>query len=586
MKRQFTLLGLTILWASLAGAARYPLFGGPGLIHLQSAKTGIGYGGRSLAALSFYSEQNYYGLSGNQDAFLDAWSYNTLYYVPVKNLAVMAAGIAHAEQWTVAAPDTSRPTDQSLACPGDAVVAVKYCLPLLEGKMDLGFMPTLSVPMDKEQYQDGPSQTGKLDFGAKLLTDINLGRTTVFINAGFLSRGEERPQLPFGAGAEYSFKGNLSAFMEISGEYRLGAQKDSLTDDQILRGRGADRTELRITPGVRYSPLPFLGLNLACDIGLSRATAPWQLVLGFDFPARAGKALSGPIGGAVAGWIKDRETGVPMKGMITFPGSNLPGLVSNEAGDYEAKLPPGEYKVHIYANGYRWLERKINVKEGKVEKWDLTLKRKTAGFKGKVIDRVTGQPLPAAVSFNSSRAGDIGSDSVTGQFGTVVPPGKYKISVSLEGYRSFEEELTLKDKSDTERQILLEREIAAATLPPAPASEKRTKEPDALSPVPVAYQPSAASAPAAPAAEKPKTAAPPVPTPRPGSTQAPAVPAAAKPAKMSAEEVTALYKKGVQHFMNEEYAVAEKIFKQVLSADPRHAKAKEYLGKTKDRLKK
>jgi len=578
LKRRFILLGLILLGASLASASRYPLFGGPGLIHLQSAKTGMGYGGRSLAALSSYSGQNYYGLSGNQDAFLDAWSFNTLYYVPVKNLSLMAAGVGHAEQWTVAAPDTSRPTDKSLACPGDVVLAAKYCLPLLAGKMDLGFMPTLSIPMNKEKYQDGPSQTGKLDFGAKFLTDINLGQTTVFINAGFLSRGEERPQVPFGTGAEYSFKENLSAFLEASGEYRLGAQKDSLPDDHILRGRGADRTELRVTPGLRYSPLPFLGLNLACDIGLTRASAPWQLILGFDFPAAAGKAISGPIIGAVAGLIKDRETGVPMKGLITFPGSNLPGLVSNEAGDYQAKLPPGEYKVHIYANGYRWLERKINVKEGKVEKWDLSLKRKTAGFKGSVIDRASGQPLPAIVSFNSSRAGDVTVDPATGKFGTVVPPGKYKITASLEGYRGFEEELTLKDKSETERQIVLEKEIVAAALPPAPASGKKTKTPSTQPPAPVSYQPPAPAAPAAPAAEKPKASA--------AATPKPAPPAVAKPARMSAEDVTALYKKGVQQFMNEEYAVAEKTFKQVLSSDPGNAKAKEYLGKTRDRLKK
>jgi hypothetical protein len=578
MKRQFTLLGLVFLWASLAGAARYPIFGGPGLVHLQSAKTGIGYGGRSLAAITSYSGQNYYGLSGNRDALLDAWSFNTLYYVPVKNLSIMAAGVGHAEQWTVAAPDTSRPTDKSMGCPGDVVVALKYCLPLMEGKMDLGFMPTLSVPMNKEKYQDSPSQTGKLDFGAKILTDVNLGQTTVFINAGFLTRGEERPQLPFGAGAEYSFKENLSAFMEASGEYRLGAKKDSVPDDQVLRGRGADRTELRITPGIRYSPLPWVGINLACDIGLTRAAAPWQLVLGFDIPAAAGRALSGPIGGAVAGLIKDRETGVPMKGMITFPGSNLPGLVSSETGDYQAKLPSGEYKVHIYANGYRWLERKINVKEGKVEKWDLSLKRKTAGFKGRVIDKNSGQPLPAAISFNSSRAADITVDPSTGQFGTMVAPGKYRITASLEGYRPFEEELTLKDKSETERQILLEKEIVAASLPPAPVSGKKPKTPAAQPPAPVAYQPPVVSAPATTAAEKPKPAAPAAPKP--------ASPAAAKPAKMSAEEVTALYKKGVQQFMNEEYSVAEKTFKQVLSADPGHAKAKEYLGKTKDRLKK
>jgi hypothetical protein len=541
--------------------------------------------------MTSYSGSNFYGHTGGQDGLIDAWSYNTVYYVPVKNLAVMGSGIAHAEQWSIAVPDTA-PEDNLLACPGDPVVSLKYQFPsLLDGQLDLGLMPALSIPMDREKYADGPSQTGKMDFGVKLLADVNLDRTTVFINAGFLTRGEQRPQVPFGAGTEYSFMENLSAFFEVSGEYRVGAAKDSIPDELILRGRGADRTEFRVTPGMRFAPMPFLGINLACDIGLTHATAPWQLVLGFDLPAAAGKAVAGVIEGAVAGMIKDRETGVPMKGMITFPGTSLPGLVSNEAGNYEAKLPPGEYKVHIYANGYRWIERKVNVKEGKVEKWNLTLKRKTAAFKGRVFDQATGQPVPATISFNSSKAPDVSSDPASGQFATVIPSGKYKITVEVSGYQPYSEEVNLKDKSENERQIALSRETAVASL--TPSSGRRTRE---TQPTPAVTEkprtePVVSLVPAAQAAPtpspspvtKPKASSPKPTEPAPKPAAATAAP---KPAKMSTEEVTALYKKGVQQFMNEEYAQAEKTFKQVLASDPGHSKAKDYLGKTRDRLKK
>jgi len=73
----------------------------------------------------------------------------------------------------------------------------------------------------------------------------------------------------------------------------------------------------------------------------------------------------------------------------------------------------------------------------------------------------------------------------------------------------------------------------------------------------------------------------------------PATPAAVKPAtakpasaKLSTAEVAALYKTGVEQFMNEDYATALTTFQKVLKSDPGNAKAKEYLGKTKDRLKK
>jgi hypothetical protein len=584
MKRQISFaLSALLLFAVAAEATRYPLFGGPGLIHLQSAKAGIGYGYRSLGALASYSGQNFYGHSGKQDGLLDAWSYNTVYYAPLKNLAVMGAGIAHGEQWSIAVPDTT-PEDNMLACPGDAVLALKYQLPLMEGRLDLGFMPVVTIPMDRNKYADRASQTGKLDFGAKVLGDVNLGQTVVFVNAGYLTRGDERPQVPFGVGAEYSINKNISAFFETSGEYRLGGAKDSIPDDLILRGRGEDRTELRVTPGIRYSPLPFLGINLACDIGLTQASAPWQLILGLDIPAAAGKAVAGIMEGAVAGRIKDRETGVPMKGMITFPGTSLPGLVSNEAGNYEAKLPPGEYKVHIYANGYRWIERKVNVKEGKVEKWDLTLKRKTAIFKGRVTDQSTGQPMSATVSFNSSRVADINTDPTTGLFSTIVPSGKYKITVEIPGYQPYSEEINLKDKSENERQVSLAKPLAVAAVS---ASGRRTKEPPLVAQEKPKTEPQVALVPAAqaapPPAPQPQSSRPKAePKPKPAAS----APAAPKAPKMSAEEVTALYKKGVQQFMNEEYAQAEKTFKQVLAADPGHAKAKEYLGKTRDRLKK
>jgi hypothetical protein len=339
----------------------------------------------------------------------------------------------------------------------------------------------------------------------------------------------------------------------------------------VLSGRGYDRTEARFTPGIHYVPLDILGISLSADIGLTRASAPWQINLGLDFPASAGRAISGVITGAIAGMIKDRDTGVPMKGMITFPGAGLPGSVSDDIGKYLTELPPGDYKIHIYANGYRWLERKIKVEPGKKEKWDLTLKRKLGTIKGTVVDAATGQPVAASFSFVGKDLPEFSSDPRTGEYNTQAPPGKYSLSISADGYQSQSLEVTARDRKDAVNELALQP-IAAAPVA-YNTTARRT------------YQPPAVSAPAAPPAKPAvtrKTALQPAAVEKPKA----AAPKPAASAKLSADQITDLYKTGVKQYMNEEYDQAVKTFQQLLKSDPGHAKAKDYLAKAKDRLKK
>ena len=569
-----------------AEGARYPLLGGPGLVHVQSAKTGLGFSYRAFNAGTSYGDVNYYGEVGRKDALSDVWSYHSVGYAPNANLSVMVTGVAHGEGWTVANSQLAQGRDKTLGCPGDAFLSGKYHWSLGE-RYDLSLQPMVSIPMDKKKYQDDPSQSGKLDVGAKVLADINLGAATVFVNAGFLTRGEERAMVPVGAGVEYGLNEMFAVFAEASGELRLGAQKDVLPDTLYATGRGSDRTEFRVTPGLRVSPFSYGSVNLAADIGLTPGTPPWQVILGIDIPSSAGRFLSTSLLGAIAGLIKDRESGVPMKGMITFPGSDVPGVVSDDLGSYMARLSPSDYKIHIYANGYRWIERKIQVKAGKNEKWDLTLKRKLGSIAGRVVDGATGLPLAAALSFIGSKLPEFSADPNTGEFTALVPPGKYKLAATADGYAAKEVALTVKDRDNQTTQFTL---LPAGMVPAEPvAATGRTRRP--------AIETTVASLPATSA--EPRLPAPP-PAPKPVRTTPAAVratePTAPKPAapavkpaasaKPSPAEVAALYKTGVEQFMNEEYDKALGTFQKVLKNDPGNAKAKEYLGKTRDRLKK
>ncbi|MBI5805250.1 carboxypeptidase regulatory-like domain-containing protein [candidate division TA06 bacterium] len=169
-----------------------------------------------------------------------------------------------------------------------------------------------------------------------------------------------------------------------------------------------------------------------------------------------------PVPGTIVGVIKDRESGAPMKGMITFPGLDLAALVSDSAGNYKVDLAPGEYKMHIYANGYRWIERKLTVTSGKTEQWDLTLKRKEAVITGTVQDSATAVPIKAHITNLGSIPIDLYSDAA-GKFQLTVKPGAYQFSFAAQGYKSDVKNLSLKDKAQSQLDVKLARAGSSAS---------------------------------------------------------------------------------------------------------------------------
>ncbi len=519
-RKTATALCAMVLLAGAVQAARHPVLGGPGLVRLQSAKIGPAFGYRTLNLLTYYTDIGYL-----QDATLpgssclDAWSHQLASYSPHPDLAVLASLTGHGNKWTLGT-QPAQPVDLTLGNAGDAVLAAKYHRSLLGGKLDLAGLPMVSIPLGKKgEHPDGTpivvdraSNSGGFDVGAKVLADYDLGRMAVLANLGFLTRSGERAQLPLGAGLEYGFTQILSGFCELSGELRLGAVADAVPDALVPRGLGYDRSEFRAGGGVRLMPLPLLQVLVAAEAGLTRAAAPWHVILGVEIPASAGRVRGGTVLGAIAGRIKDRDSGVPMKGMITFPGADLPGTVSDDVGKYVKELPPGDYTIHIYANGYRWLQRKISVEQGKKLKWDLTLKRKLGTVTGRAADARTGAPLAATVRFAGTELPEIKADPATGEFTAVLPPAKYVMTIAAPGYKPREFTFPIKDRQVLEQPAALETDAVAVPQPP-PAPVRTSPSPASQGAVP----------PPAPAKALPPAdndAAKPAPLPAPVSGQA------------------------------------------------------------------
>ncbi|MBU1356942.1 MAG: carboxypeptidase regulatory-like domain-containing protein [Candidatus Edwardsbacteria bacterium] len=167
--------------------------------------------------------------------------------------------------------------------------------------------------------------------------------------------------------------------------------------------------------------------------------------------------------GTISGAIKDRDVGTPMKGMITFPGTDVPGVMSDSAGRYQAELAPGDYKVHIYANGYRWIERKITVTAGQAEKWDLTLKRRVVEVSGIVSDSASGRPLKALISITGSQSLQTESQAGDGGYRAEVKPGNYQIMFTAPGYPPASRSLSLRDKLPQKLDVKLSGQNTSAS---------------------------------------------------------------------------------------------------------------------------
>ena len=537
--------------AALAGAAKLPLEAGPGTIHVRSAQIEPGISYRSITGITSYGSRNYYGNQGKNDALIDVWAYQLMSYAPSPAVAVLLATPWHGEKWTIN-NRISTGLDNSLGCLGDFEVNVKYKLPLAGESFDLALQPGITIPMKRSVYKDPQSQTGKVDFGGKVLADLNFNRINCYINAGFFTRGDENPMVPLGAAAVYRIDQAMAAFFEVSAELRIG-DKTIWPDSTIVPGNGMNRTEARITPGFRLAPWSLLGVDLAMDLGLTSASAPWQAVVGFSLPATGVWGNSQPAMGMITGVVRDNRTGNPLKCMVSFPGSDVQAVLCDTNGQYQAKLAPGMYRIQVLANGYRATERKMEIQAGESTSWDVELNRREGNLALRIAEAGNGYPLEAEITSEDAKFPGGRSAASTGEFQAALTPGNYSLTIRADGHVAQTVTVSVKDKEEKTQSVLLLPEVVSA--PPAPVTPPSMLKPPAAA----------------------RTAA---------TKTTPAVKAAPAAAKASPEEIAAIFKAGVQQYMNEDYAKAQASFQQVVKADPGNVKAKEYLNKTRERLKK
>jgi hypothetical protein len=156
----------------------------------------------------------------------------------------------------------------------------------------------------------------------------------------------------------------------------------------------------------------------------------------------------------------ERDSGVWIDGKYA-------GYVKELKGSRKVMLPPGEHEISIRQAGYQDFTRKIIVEPGQLQTIDVVMEEDTkAIYPGADAAelRLDIRPKRAAVFVDGGYLGH-GSDFGGRFHSMLVSPGKHRLKVTLDSYRTYETEITALANQKSQMKIVLEKGSDAAGGP-------------------------------------------------------------------------------------------------------------------------
>jgi outer membrane protein OmpA-like peptidoglycan-associated protein len=306
------------------------------------------------------------------------------------------------------------------------------------------------------------------DVGGIGLVDFRIGPFAAHLNGGYLSTGvDQRPdyvpldsfsQRPdyfvHGAGVQLIPSENVRILFETMGYMDMDHNSESLW----------------VTPGLRFGSTS-VSFDLGCELGImnpetSRNDFWWKAFFNFSGGADLIKKVEIHVPLAkISGRVYDAKTGEPVMATVTFPGAEKEAVQTAATGTYEVSLSPGSFRVHAEAEGYRWQEKGVVLKDGDQIIVDFTLnKKEISKVLGKVYDLETKAPIVATITFPQTNFPAINSDT-SGMYGATLAPGTFRLHVEATGYQFDEKVVTLAEGDSKVIDIgLMKVSLAQATL--------------------------------------------------------------------------------------------------------------------------
>ncbi len=172
--------------------------------------------------------------------------------------------------------------------------------------------------------------------------------------------------------------------------------------------------------------------------------------------------------GTVAGRIYDIYTKKPLEAKITFTDLNLAPTMSNPTtGFFQINnVPAGLVYLVAEKDGYFTETRMVEVEDGGISKLEIGLAPldMKGTFQGKVVDKQSGKPVAATITFMETQRPVILTDTLTGQFTTELPVGSYQVKVEAPGYVTQTSTFSINKGEVTERKFELVSKGMVLTL--------------------------------------------------------------------------------------------------------------------------
>lgn len=349
----------------------------------------------------------------------------------------------------------------------DKNTPITYALGI-EGHINWGpALPSDKREFDQRFYSDSFTDAGATpvaphfppyiphdpDYATSGLFDFRVGPFATHLNCGWMVTGpdhdpgyvdsrdfKQRPNyIIHGGGVELIPSEEVRILCELYGYYDFDAKEESLW----------------ITPGLRFGAKS-VSFDLGCEVSLiNPARKPYT----WDKPDYWWKAFFNFSGGAdlikkvevhipiakVSGRVYDAKTGEPIVATISFPGSDKEAIQTATDGTYETSFSPGNFRIHVEAEGYRWKEQGVVLKDGDQIILDFNLnKKEIAKVIGKIYDIETKLPIVANITFPQTALPSVSSDT-SGMYSVTLSPGTYRLHIEATGYQFDEKVVTLQE---------------------------------------------------------------------------------------------------------------------------------------------
>jgi outer membrane protein OmpA-like peptidoglycan-associated protein len=403
------------------------------------------------------------------------YSFNRYFSFAVKGEVMGDLYITDNEILTAPMPDGSdshEPDRLSLGL-SKLLILLKGSYPLLNGKITVGILPALGLPISKDVFQERADTSRFFWFyrGGYLRRFVPQ-KTFYRIMGLFTWRPEERLALHWNLGyfgAELGTSGRM-VFNFATEFYLPGASPfiefhaERFTDDKYGKGLSWG------TFGFRFGKESGASFVLSASTFLSRkedspfsltSLPPWKPQIGIgmslDYVSKPKPpkptAPPPPKEGSIAGKVVDSETGEPIRAIVklTVDTLLLEMVTDTLTGIYKfLNVPEGIVGLVAESEGYEKSSATVVVKGGETTLQDFELKKekKPIGIlTGKVSDKKTKEPLPAKITFVGVDIGPFFTDSSTGIYRIEVAPGTYGVKVEAEGYIPQAKVVLVKEES-------------------------------------------------------------------------------------------------------------------------------------------